>query len=232
MARPGAAASLAEAFFLPGVCVVVVPVALPEAELIVIEELEAADPLRALPEVALRNEKAERVAVFWLEWLAAVCVSQHHVVVVEHIQRQVRRVALLAMGDDVRRGRADLGEAEDLLDRDALPVGVELRPPRDAMDVGVDGLARQRLELLPGQRERRVDLPPDAEIPRREVDHRYRAVVKDRELVGLVLTGRNPRRDLGILSWVAEESFEHRGCSVCLQAPSLHRNPGLPMSAL
>jgi hypothetical protein len=40
--------TVAEALFLPGVGVVVVAVALPEAKLVVVEELEAADPLAAL----------------------------------------------------------------------------------------------------------------------------------------------------------------------------------------
>ena len=58
---------------------------------------------------------------------------------------------------------------------DALPVGVELGPAGHAVDVGVDGLAGQRLELLPGQGERRVDLAPDLEVPRREVRVRARS---------------------------------------------------------
>src|SRR5262245_26174530 len=65
-----AAALLAVALFLPGIGVVVVAVALPEAELVVVEELEAADPFGALPEVALRNQQAERVAMLGLERLA------------------------------------------------------------------------------------------------------------------------------------------------------------------
>jgi len=45
-----ATALLAETLLLPGVGVVVVAVALPEAEDVVIEELEPADPLGTLPE--------------------------------------------------------------------------------------------------------------------------------------------------------------------------------------
>ena len=57
LSRPGApGALLGEALFLPRVRVVVVAVALPEAELVVVEELEATDPLAALPEVALRDD--------------------------------------------------------------------------------------------------------------------------------------------------------------------------------
>src|SRR5690242_9981902 len=92
---------LAEAFFLPRIGVVVVAVALPEAELIVIEELETADPLGALPEIPLRYEQAERVTMFGLERLAVEGVGEEHVVVVEDLDRQVRGVALLGMTDDV-----------------------------------------------------------------------------------------------------------------------------------
>src|SRR5580765_5340282 len=139
------ATSPAEAFFFPGVRVVVVAVPFPEAELIVVEELEATDPLCALPEVTLRYEEAERVAVLALERLAAEGVGQHDVVVVQDGQREVGRVALLRVGDDVCRRWSDLGQAQDLLDGDALPIGIELGPTSDAMDVRVDCLARQLL---------------------------------------------------------------------------------------
>ena len=89
-----------------------------------------------------------------LQRLAVERVGEQDVVVVEDVERQVGRVALLGVADDVRRGRADLGHLEDRLDRDALPGRVELRPAGDAVDVGVDLLARQRLELVPGQGER------------------------------------------------------------------------------
>src|SRR3954463_12239037 len=84
--RPG---SLREALFLPGVGVVVVAVALPEAELVVVEELQAADPFGALPEVALRDEEPQWVAMLQLERLAVVRVGQQDVVVVEDGQRQI-----------------------------------------------------------------------------------------------------------------------------------------------
>src|SRR5450756_857502 len=73
----------AESLFLPRVGVVVVAVALPEAADVVVQELEPPDPLRALPEVALRNNEAERVAVLRIERLALVAVRQQDVRVVE-----------------------------------------------------------------------------------------------------------------------------------------------------
>ena len=99
----------AEALFLPRIGVVVVAVALPEAELVVVEELEPADPLAALPEVALWHEQSKRIAVFELERLAAERVGQEHVVIVEDPERQVGGVALLGVRDDVGGARAGPG---------------------------------------------------------------------------------------------------------------------------
>src|SRR5690606_12652601 len=113
-ARP-ASALLAVALLLPRVRVVVVAVALPEAEPVLAQELEPPDPLRALPEVAPRDDEAQRPAVLELERLAAERVGQEDVVVVEHLARQVRRVALLGVGDDEARLGSHLGQPEDLL---------------------------------------------------------------------------------------------------------------------
>src|SRR5215203_5128310 len=96
--------SLGETLFLPGIGVVVVAVALPEAEAVGRRQLEAPDPLRALPEVALRDDEAERVAVLQLERLALEGVGEQDVVVVEDLERQVGRVALLRVPDNEPRG--------------------------------------------------------------------------------------------------------------------------------
>ena len=54
---------------------------------------------------------------------------------------------------------------------------------------------RQLVELLPRERRARLlDLAPDAEVPGREVGVRDRAGVEHRPLVGEVLAGRQPRR--------------------------------------
>src|SRR3972149_3988854 len=64
------------ALLLPGIGDVVVAVALPEAAHVVVEELEAAQPLGALPEVALRDEQTERVAVLRVERPPVVRVGE------------------------------------------------------------------------------------------------------------------------------------------------------------
>ena len=50
-----------------------------------VEELEAANPLGALPEIALGDEQAERVAVLELQRLPVERVGQQDVVVVEDL---------------------------------------------------------------------------------------------------------------------------------------------------
>src|SRR6476660_6331728 len=92
-----AARLLGKPLLFPRVSFVVVAVALPEAELVVVEELEPADPLAALPEVLLRDQEAKRIAVLELERLAAERVREQHVVIVEDRQRDVGGVALLSV---------------------------------------------------------------------------------------------------------------------------------------
>jgi hypothetical protein len=77
------------------------------------------------------------------------------------------------------------------------------------VDVGVDGLPGQLLELVPGEGERVVDLAEDLEVPGREIGVRHRAVVEDRELLGLVLAGRNPLGDGRVHRPGPEEALEH-----------------------
>src|ERR1043165_6181416 len=60
----------AVALFLPVVGVVVVAVALPEPGPVVRTQLEAAEPLGALPEVARGNDEAQRPAVVRRQRLA------------------------------------------------------------------------------------------------------------------------------------------------------------------
>src|SRR3954453_14497241 len=60
------------ALLLPRVCVVVVAVELPEPLSVLGQDLEAAQELRRLPEVALGHEEAQRGAVIGLERLAPV----------------------------------------------------------------------------------------------------------------------------------------------------------------
>src|SRR5205085_10025456 len=69
---PGAPLVARVPLFLPRIAAVVVAVRLPEAGVVVLEHVEPADPLRALPEVEMRDQQAGRAAVLGGERFARV----------------------------------------------------------------------------------------------------------------------------------------------------------------
>src|SRR3954453_20945829 len=61
--------------FKPGISAIVVAERLPEARLDVVHEVQPAHPLRALPEVQVRDEQPGRAAVLGLEVVAVIAVD-------------------------------------------------------------------------------------------------------------------------------------------------------------
>src|SRR4051812_12480641 len=180
--------------FLPVVGVVVVAVALPEAGLVGRPQLEPAQPLRALPEVPRRHHQAEGPAVLGRERLAVGLVRDQRVVVLDRLERQVRREALLRVRGHEAGARLRAHELRDLAPVDASEARVEPAPARDAVDVHGHRAARQLLQLLPGQRQRLLDLAEDAEVPRAEVGVGNRPCVQHGPLLRQVLARWQPRR--------------------------------------
>ena len=182
------------ALFLREVGVVVVAVALPEPGLVVVEELEPAKPLRALPEVARRHDEADRPAVVRRQRLAVGLVGDQRGLVLERGERDVRGEALLGVRDDEAGARLRRDELRELAPVHALEGRVEAAPARDAVDVDRDLAARQLEQLLPGERERPLDLAGDRQVPGRQVGVGHRARVQHGPLLGQVLAGRQARR--------------------------------------
>src|SRR5918992_337829 len=118
------------ALLFPGVAVVVVAVGLPEARLVVVAQLESANPLGALPEVEMRNEQPRRSAVLGLERLAAVLIRDPRPAADQILERQVGRVVAVAPRRDV--AGVGLDAREQRVDRHPGPGGVELGPLGDA----------------------------------------------------------------------------------------------------
>src|SRR5439155_16957361 len=133
--------------FLPWVAEQVVAVRLPEPRLVLVPESEAAYPLRALPEVQVRNEQPRWASVFGLERLSVVAERDPGLAVGDVLEREVRRVAAVAEGEEIRR--VVLDAVEEGVDGDSLPDRVELRQFRHAVDVSGRRLARQFAELVP-----------------------------------------------------------------------------------
>ena len=98
----------------------------------------------------MRHEQPRRAAVIGRDRRALVAERHHALLAGEVRERHVGGVAVERVGEHVgRRRRVDPGVGENVVDGDALPVGVELRPLGDAVDVAVELGARQRVELRP-----------------------------------------------------------------------------------
>src|SRR5207248_3918577 len=123
----------------------------------------------ALPEVALRDDEPEWPAVLGHEGGAVGLVGDQRVLVLERGERHVRGEALLGVSDDEPSARLRLGELRELAPVDAAEGRVEAAPARHAVDVDGDLGARKRLELLPRERDRPLDLSEEAKVPRGEV---------------------------------------------------------------
>src|SRR5689334_665975 len=79
--------------FKPGISAVVVAERLPEARVVLLGEVQPAHPLRALPEIQVRDEQPGGTAVLGLEVLAFVAVDDPGTAARDVLHRQVRRVA-------------------------------------------------------------------------------------------------------------------------------------------
>src|SRR6478672_10539780 len=143
-----------------------------------------------------------------VERLAVVLVCHPSLAATNVLEREVRAVAAVAEREDVLGARLDA--FEERVDRDPSPRGIELRPLRDAVDVGGDPLARQRLELLPRPGARLVDVPTDLERPPVEGVMRCRARGEDWEVLSQVLTGGEPRRLGFVVATPAESTRDRR----------------------
>src|SRR5438477_3188050 len=121
---------------LPGVGVVVVAVAFPEAGPVGRREFDPVQPFRALPEVAGRDDETHRPAVLSGQRLAVRLVRDECVLLVECGEWHVLGVAGLGMRDREVRRRLRLAELGQLPPMNAAETSVEATPARDAVDVG------------------------------------------------------------------------------------------------
>src|SRR5437867_730215 len=156
-----------------------VPVLLPEAGRVDVQELEAAHPLCALPEIELRYHEAARTAVVGLEVTPVVSERQERVVVREVLEREVRGVIGVGVDHHKLRAGQDRDPREKLVDPHALPSVVEPRPARDAVDIGGARHAREPEELLPRPHDLTLDESEAPERPARRIEGGRAAVGED-----------------------------------------------------
>src|SRR4051794_18958407 len=94
----------------PGIPAVVVAERLPEAELVLLHEMQAAHPLRALPEIEVRHEQASRAAVLGFEIVAVVAVDDPRAAAGDVLDREVRGVPAVGERGDEAAERLDAVE--------------------------------------------------------------------------------------------------------------------------
>src|SRR5438034_10760091 len=96
------------ALLFPRIAADVVTVLLPEARAVLRDELEATQPLGALPEVDVRHDQAAGAAVLGRQLLTTVLVGEEDVVAPQVAEEDVRRVTAVAVRDHRRRVRPRL----------------------------------------------------------------------------------------------------------------------------
>src|SRR4051794_26833514 len=194
--------------FKPGVSAIVVAERLPEARLVLVHEMQPAHPLRALPEVQVRDEQTGRAAVLGLEVAAVVAVHDPCTSARQVLERKVGGVAAVRERRDIAAERLD--PLEQRVDGYALPARVELRPGGDAMDVDGRRLGLERMELVPGPLALGVDRACDPERPLVRGRLGRGAGAEPREAALEVLAGREPVAGLRVPPLV-EAARDHAG---------------------
>src|SRR5688572_24184141 len=97
---PAASSVARVALFFPWISVAVIAELLPEPELVLLEHAQAAHPLRALPEIEMRDQQPRGAAVLGRQWLAVVAIDDPRLAAGHVGERQVRRVAAVAERED------------------------------------------------------------------------------------------------------------------------------------
>src|SRR5215207_6479188 len=193
------------ALLAPRVAAVVVAELLPEPRLVAFEQREAAQPLRALPEVQVRDEQPRRPTMLGVQRRAVVVEGDPRLAAGDVLERQIGRVAAVAERAD-ETGALDVDPVEERVDRDAFPGRVELGPLGDAVDVDGRRLVGQRLELFPGPAPALDAGADDPEAPFLERGARRRAGGEDGEIVDEVLAGRDAGGERLVAALAAESA--------------------------
>ena len=112
-----------------------------------LEEFDALQPFRALPEIEMRHHQPHRAAMVLLQRLARPAVREQGVLGGEILQREIGGVAVMGMQHHEPRLVARLAGHQQIAGGEPFPLVVVARPGGDAMDVGDELRLRLRGEL-------------------------------------------------------------------------------------
>src|SRR6266568_389710 len=210
--------------FFPWIGVEMIAVDLPESRSVDIQELERADPLGALPEVKSRHDEPAGTSMLRRKLLTIVPESQEDIVLEKVREKDVRRVAPVAVSHDGGRFGPDARAAKNFRDGDALPAIVVPAPPRHAVDVGRDLDSRQLEKLFPGPGHFVVDEAEAPKAPGLQISARRLSVSEDGPLLRKDLPGRQPHALLRFhhLAPSLFDSGRRRSDSVGLDERNVH----------
>ena len=170
----------------------------------------------------MRYEQADRAAVLPRQRLAFVLGDHPGLAVREVFDRDVGRVAAVAVGHRVRPER--LSRFEEGVDRDTAEARIELRPLGDAVDVARDVLLLQRAKLGRRPLRRLSHHAVDADAPLLLGDSGRRAGGEDGEARLVVLaravTGTRARVTRGDLRRIHAREIRSWSETVCAARPA------------
>ncbi len=141
---------------------------------------------------------------------------------------------MLGIDNHVRCSGGDTRFVEEMGDGHPLPLGVEFRPFRHAMDVGNERAGLEAQNVLVGEAQRVFHESINCEVPSLDVDPRHRACMEYRKSIRDVLAGWKPGRvetsssHFGRL--LVEESHRHEptdGMRMRRRLASMYRFTGL-----
>src|SRR5215475_12075291 len=178
------------ALLLPGITVVVIAAHFPKARLVERRELDALDPLGALPEIEAGDHYAQRAAMLAADRLAVPAPGEQHILGREVGERYVGGVGVVGMEDHVPRGRLGLHDRQQVARAHAFPLVVIARPGSDAMDVAAALALGQIGELAPLPGRRLLDLAVDEQSPGMERNLGLDAEVEHRPVLDQALARR------------------------------------------
>jgi hypothetical protein len=126
---------------------------LPETQALLLLDPKSHDPLRALPEIQMRDDEPGGRAVFGFQGLIVGLIGDERLVVDEVGDRQVRRLEAVGVGGDERRLGVQFNGLEQGVDADALPLHTQLGPVRDAAEFGMgrEGIGVCTGRIIEGQ---------------------------------------------------------------------------------
>ena len=149
----------------PGIAIGVIAVPFPEAEAIVIEEHETADPLHTFPGVKVRDNKTERATVIGRKGFAIVFESEEHVRTLKVFQWDVGGVTCFGENESEFGAGFQRDAFENFGEEDTLPAIVKAAPAGDTVEIAGDFRLREGTKVVPGKAQRCFHQAGDLEIP-------------------------------------------------------------------